>query len=320
MVTTISHFNAGTVVEENESHISRREKFQEGEALADIYPVFPGIEVIGIDFHSFRYLPVLDKQANILEINHCLAGRIECRMRDNCLQYIGEGDLYLSTLSNHSDSLELPLGYYKGMAVIIDLDAAASEIPKLLPGISINIHELADRFFKDDECFLIQSKDEIQHIFSGMYTIPAQARSIYYQIKVLELLVYLHYFDPTKEKQKSIYARQQADVIKQIQKKITGDLGRRYTIEELAQQYCISPTALKAYFKGVYGKSIAAYMKEYRIRQALSLLCKTDKSIADIALSVGYESQSKFGVVFKEIMKITPQDYRKKFTHKPNMT
>ena len=81
-----------------------------------------------------------------------------------------------------------------------------------------------------------------------------------------------------------------------------GEPGRRFTIEELAQQHCISPTALKAYFKGVYGKSIAAYMKEYRIRQATSLLRETNQSVADIAMSVGYESQSKFGASFKDVI------------------
>lgn len=314
MITSFySYFNNGVIIEQDEHHITYKQNLEEGEGTASIYPLFSGIEIIQLDFQASRYIPVVYREKNILNINHCLEGRAECRMSDGCLQYIGEGDLFLNTMYNPSDSIELPLGYYRGIVVMIDLDKAAVEISNLLPGIPIQIGELVERLFIEDECFLIQSKDDIQHIFYGMCTIPTQARSLYYKLKIVELLLYLYYFDPAKEKQKRFYARQQVDIVKQIEKQMTGEPGRRFTIEELAQQYCISPTALKSYFKGVYGKSIAAYMKEYRIRQAASLLRETNQSVADIAMSVGYESQSKFGASFKEMMKITPLEYRKKF-------
>lgn len=76
--------------------------------------------------------------------------------------------------------------------------------------------------------------------------------------------------------------------------------------------YCISPTTLKTYFKGIYGTSIASYIKEYRIKNAAISLRQTKMSIADVALSVGYESQSKFAGAFKKVMGISPLEYRKK--------
>lgn len=307
-----SHFDSGIIVEQDECHTSYKQKLVEGEGIASVFPVLPGIEVIDLNFHASHYIPIVQKQLNILEIAHCLEGRAECRMSDGCLQYIGEGDLFMNPIQNHSESIELPLGYFRGIVVAIDVDVADSKIIGLFSGIPINICELANRFFANDECFLIQAKEEIQHIFYGMYAIPVQARSVYYRLKVQELLLYLHYFDTANEKQKRFYTRQQVDIVKQIQKRITGEPGHRFTIEELANEYCISPTTLKSNFKGVYGVSIAAYMKEYRIRQSLTLLRHTQKSVAEIALEMGYESQSKFGVAFKEIMKITPLEYRKK--------
>ncbi|AZS14188.1 AraC family transcriptional regulator [Paenibacillus lutimineralis] len=314
LITSVySYFNNGVIIEQDEHYITYKQNLVEGEGTASIYPLLSGIEIIQLDFLASHYIPAVHREKNILTINHCLEGRAECRMSDGCLQYIGEGDLFLNTMQNPSDSIELPLGFYHGIVVMIDLDKVAAEISDLLPGIPIQIGELVKSFFIEDDCFLIQSKDDIQHIFSGMYTIPSQARSLYFRIKIVELLLYLYYFDPVKEKQKRFYARQQVDIVKQIEKQMIGEPSRRFTIEELAQQHCISPTALKAYFKGVYGKSIAAYMKEYRIRQAASLLRETNQSVADIAMSVGYESQSKFGAAFKEMMKITPLEYRKKF-------
>ena len=87
---------------------------------------------------------------------------------------------------------------------------------------------------------------------------------------------------------------------------------QRITIEELSRQYLINPTTLKNAFKSVYGTSLAAHIKEHRMEQAAKMLKETNKSIADIARTVGYDSQSKFTVAFKTYFKVLPKEYRKK--------
>lgn len=126
------------------------------------------------------------------------------------------------------------------------------------------------------------------------------------------MLVYLNYFDVAGEEQKNVYARRNVDVIKQIEKKLTEDLQQRFTITELARMYCISPTTLKATFKGVFGVPIFTYIKDYRIRKSASLLLESSASIMDIAMSVGYRNQSKFSSNFKEKYKLSPLEYRLK--------
>ena len=73
---------------------------------------------------------------------------------------------------------------------------------------------------------------------------------------------------------------------------------------------CFSPTTLKTLFKSVYGTSIAAHMKEHRMERAAKLLRKTGLSIAEIAGSVGYDSQSRFTAAFKAHWGKLPKDYR----------
>lgn len=85
----------------------------------------------------------------------------------------------------------------------------------------------------------------------------------------------------------------------------------RYTIEELADRFHINQTTLKASFKTVFGQPIAAYMKEYRIKQAKDLLAHSNRSIAEIACDVGYENQSKFTQAFKNVTGMLPKEYRK---------
>ena len=116
--------------------------------------------------------------------------------------------------------------------------------------------------------------------------------------------------DVTSEKQREQYMSPQVEVVKEIHKRLTSDLRNRLTIEELSKEYLINTSTLKATFKGVYGQPIATYMKEYRIRQAAVLLRQTQGTVADIANQVGYENQSKFATAFREIMNVSPKEYR----------
>ena len=103
----------------------------------------------------------------------------------------------------------------------------------------------------------------------------------------------------------------QVMIVDEVHRFLTDDLRRRSTIEELAERFHINQTTLKMTFKRVFGKPIATYMKEYRIRRAAELLEKSDMQISEIADEVGYENQSKFTQAFKDIIGVLPKDYRK---------
>ena len=103
----------------------------------------------------------------------------------------------------------------------------------------------------------------------------------------------------------------QVQIVNEIHDFLISDLKVRHTIEELSSRFLINQTTLKTTFKTVFGKPIAAYMKEYRIRRAMELLAKTGNSIAEIAYSVGYANQSKFTQAFKDVTGILPRDYRR---------
>ena len=108
------------------------------------------------------------------------------------------------------------------------------------------------------------------------------------------------------------YQAEQVRVIREIHDLLASNMERRFTIEELSHKYLMNPTTLKAVFKSVYGESIAAHMKEHRMKKAAALLHESDMSIAEIGRLVGYESQSKFTAAFKETYGCLPKEYRKK--------
>ncbi len=105
--------------------------------------------------------------------------------------------------------------------------------------------------------------------------------------------------------------------VNEIHEFLIRNIQNRYTIEELSDKFHINQTTLKASFKTVFGQPIAAYMKEYRIKQAKELLTHSSSSIAEIACAVGYENQSKFTQAFKSVTGMLPKEYRRRGSHLP---
>ncbi|MDS1002031.1 AraC family transcriptional regulator [Clostridium sporogenes] len=277
-----------------------------------VYKVFTGIELIINEFQSITCLCNVPNYDNIIEINHCEEGRQECDFLSGYYLYLGECDLSINTMNNCDNTMGFPLKYYKGISIVVYLDEFVRAVPEILQDISIDIYELKEKFCTNNECFVMRANDKIKSIFSELYYIPESVQKAYFKLKVLELLMFLNIIDVSKKGEREYYYQQQVETIKQIKKLITKDFKHRYTIQDLAKEYCISPTTLKTYFKGIYGTSMAAYIKEYRMKKAAVMLRETSNSVADIAISVSYQSQSKFAASFKEIFGISLFQYRKK--------
>ncbi len=103
---------------------------------------------------------------------------------------------------------------------------------------------------------------------------------------------------------------EQLETVRRVHELLTENLDRRYTIEELSRRFLINPSTLKESFKAVYGKSLAAHIREHRMALACELLRSTRLSIAEVAERVGYESQSKFSAEFKKATGRLPSEYR----------
>lgn len=283
----------------------------DGLGLMTVYQVYPGIQLIYNDFEAAgcNWKGNLDK--NILEINHCREGREGSRLLNGSCLYLGEGDLSIHTMDNCSPEMSFPLKHYRGISVVIHLENAAKNPPEILSESGIDILKFKEKFCADGSCFVMRAKDEIEHVFSELYSVPDGLQKPYFKLKVQELLLFLCMVDVSKEKQREQYTSPRVEIIKEIHKRLISDLRARPTIEELSREYLMNTATLKNTFKGIYGQPIGAYMKEYRMKQAAVWLRQTQASIAEIANQVGYENQSKFSSAFRDVMKIAPVEYRK---------
>lgn len=151
----------------------------------------------------------------------------------------------------------------------------------------------------------------------GLITSRRDGKEVYYKIANKDECDLLH---ETMERVMEIacpekavdFNRSTEEIIHDIHEYMLEHLSERVTIEELSKRFLMNPTTLKKAFKEVYGMSLAAHMKEHRMEHAAKLLQETDDSIAQIALAVGYESQSRFTSAFKEYYGMLPTTFRKK--------
>lgn len=249
---------------------------------------------------------------NVLEINHCRKGRFECDFYNGTCVYLERGDLSVNMMSNQTKSSYFPLEYYFGVSVVIDIDKANTSISSALSDISIDLFELRDKLCPDNSCFIMRATDSIQHIFSELYTVPDKIKLGYFKLKVLELLLFLSAVDIKKGIiQQRYFQKRNVEIIKEIKKYMTNNLDRHFTLEQLSKRFDIPLTTMKHCFKGVYGNSIYAYMRAYRMQMAAKLISDSKDNISAIAGKVGYLNASKFSSAFKEIIGSSPIEYRK---------
>lgn len=81
-------------------------------------------------------------------------------------------------------------------------------------------------------------------------------------------------------------------------------------LKDIAAAANISERECSRCFVKSLGLTPFQYVLNYRIRRAGELLLETEQSVAEIAYSTGFFNNSYFGKTFKNLMGMTPKEYR----------
>ncbi len=90
---------------------------------------------------------------------------------------------------------------------------------------------------------------------------------------------------------------------------IHGEPAHRWTLAELAELANMSRSTFAVKFKALVGTAPMDYLTRWRMLLAGERLRNSRDSVADIALSIGYESESAFSTAFKRVMGCPPRRY-----------
>ncbi|SNT65834.1 AraC-type DNA-binding protein [Asanoa hainanensis] len=84
------------------------------------------------------------------------------------------------------------------------------------------------------------------------------------------------------------------------------DPGRTWHLDDLARSATMSRTAFAARFTSVAGVPPLTDLQHWRIRLAQQALRESDTSVAALAASLGYTSESAFSTAFKRARRPGP--------------
>lgn len=85
--------------------------------------------------------------------------------------------------------------------------------------------------------------------------------------------------------------------------------GHRWTLQELGERVGMSRSIFALKFKATVGSSPMEYLTRWRMLVAGDRLTNSSDPLSDIALSLGYESESAFSTAFKRVMGCSPRQY-----------
>ena len=85
------------------------------------------------------------------------------------------------------------------------------------------------------------------------------------------------------------------------------------TVDDLAAAAGLSRAHFSREFRRAFGESPHAYLLTRRLERAATLLRDTDRSVADVCLSVGLASLGSFTTSFTRTYGVSPAAYRRRF-------
>jgi len=86
---------------------------------------------------------------------------------------------------------------------------------------------------------------------------------------------------------------------------------RQWTVTGLAKEVGLSRTRLAERFRHFLRMSPIAYLTDWRMRLGAEALQRTEKSVLEVALDVGYSSEAAFNRAFKRTYETPPAQFRR---------
>ncbi|WP_019004512.1 response regulator [Cohnella laeviribosi] len=104
---------------------------------------------------------------------------------------------------------------------------------------------------------------------------------------------------------------QSRSLIDRVKKYVRENVHKGLTREDIAEHVYLSPDYLSRLFRKETGQSLSDHLIEEKMNYAKQLLADSDKSVSEIAASVGYTNFSHFSKMFKKVTGMNPLEYRK---------
>lgn len=280
---------------------------QIGQGRMEIFHLLPGVQVV---FQQFRAKSCFSAQAAVLpeqlEVNYCGTGRYECELPGRTFVYMGPQDVVVNPLSNRMRASSFPLEEYSGTALLLDLREMQKENAFFI-ALGVNPAVLRQRCALPGQCRVFRADAALCGLFASM---TKQMDRGLLRLRVLEVLARLCQSGDPVGAPPSYYPRRLIEAVKAARAELLA-APERLPLQTLAAHHGLARRALIDGFRGVYGQTPYAYLRQYRMHRAAAQLADPAASVSQIAADAGYQNASKFSKAFRAVFGTSPSAYRK---------
>lgn len=97
--------------------------------------------------------------------------------------------------------------------------------------------------------------------------------------------------------------------LRKVIEAVHADPAHRWTLEEMANSAAMSRSVFAQHFREKVGETPIVYLTRWRMMLAAERLVDGQETLANIASSLGYESENAFSTAFKRVMNCSPRRY-----------
>ena len=274
------------------------------------YSIFPGIDLIFMDFNCSDIFDEPNEMRNVLEIRHYQEGRVEFEFEGDKVFHLQQDEFCVNGMLNMAARYSFPFDYCSGLSLVLDKNSMTEVTRSQLALFQIDISVLEEDLDTAHQWYICKTPPSMCHVFEELYAAKEHETSQYFRIKVLELLYHATKLRKEDRVAATYYAREHIEIVKRVRKAMLKDLSRSTPLEQFLRGEAISTVTFQTIFKQIYGRSPYAYLKHYRMNSAAVQLRESNESINQIALSLGYSNASKFARAFRDVFGVLPKDYR----------
>ncbi len=279
-----------------------------------IYNLMEGIQLTYNTLHLETTYQDIKLKSGILQIDHCLEGSYEIKLKNHEYALLGKGELSIFDVGSAAfEDSRVPMKKYKGVSILIDVELAQKTIEKHFSFLTIDILSIRKRFCEKRGFSIINPKHEVNNIVKDLYKVDERIQVPYLIIKVLEILLFLSIVEDKDIDKLHSFSKPVYDATKECYKDLVKNPFDKYSISDLAKKYAISESSLKRCFVHIAGSSIGDFKRGLILEASADLLLEqSELSIGEVSHIAGYKNQSKFSSAFKSYYGVSPNQYRKR--------
>jgi len=126
------------------------------------------------------------------------------------------------------------------------------------------------------------------------------------------------YFSAQREKISALFLQlgqpnRELNTIEEIAYYIQKNYSEEISLQEFSEKFYLSREYISRKFKQIYGENLSDYLVRTRINRAKELLKFPNLKIYEIAGEIGYQDDKYFRKIFKKMVGMTPNEFRKDY-------